>query len=210
MIEIIFLLFVCRNVLADITVEEGNAYVDSFIQSALENAELEVLALPDHDIPIVRKLMFMKTEILLREGQIYGLSHISRYDDVQIEEEGNSTLIISNLDLKDIEVRYKVKFIFLNSEQKPINVTGLMNNNKVILKLRVIKESREVYVDDLFMTKLSGFRVILKDIGSIFKWLANAFNSLVINILKKDITSMVQHNLREAFENEAGRRNDMF
>ncbi|XP_023237505.1 uncharacterized protein LOC111636479 [Centruroides sculpturatus] len=209
MIEIIFLLFVCQNVLADITVEEGNAYVDSFIKSAVENEELEMLVLPDHDIPIVRKVLFIRTEILLREGQIYGLSHISRYDDVQIDE-GNRTLITCNLDLKDLEVRYKVRFIFLNSEQKPINITGLMNNNKVILKLLVNKENREVSVDSLYMSKLSGFRVILKDIGSIFKWLANAFNSVVINILKKDITSLVQDHLREAFEKEAERRNDMF
>ncbi|XP_023237503.1 uncharacterized protein LOC111636477 [Centruroides sculpturatus] len=209
MIPIIFLLFVCRNVLSDIIVEEGNAYVDNLLQSALKNQELVTLQLPDHDISIARKFLHV-AEILLREGKIFGLPNISRNDDVQIAEEENSTLIISNLNLNDIELRYQVNFTFFRFKLKPINITGFMDNKKVILKLRINKETRELSVVNLLVSKLSGFRINFKIFGNAFRWLSNAFRSMVINILKNDITSLVQRKLREVFEKEAERKHDIF
>ncbi|XP_067129407.1 uncharacterized protein [Centruroides vittatus] len=212
MIPIIFLLFVCRNVLSDVAVKEGNAYVDNLLQSAVKNQELETLQLPDHDIFFFRKLLAadVTTEILLREGQILGVSNISRNVDVQIAEEENSTLIISNINLNNIEVRYQVNFTFFNIKQKPINITSFMDNKKVILKLRINKKTRELSVDNLLVSKLTGFRVNFKESGNVFRWVANAMKSRAVNVLKNDITSLVQRKLREVFEKEAERKHDIF
>lgn len=203
---VVLLLFISQNVLAELTEEEGNSYVDTLLQKLKNYPELEPMDLPNHTIPILSKLPFIRSEISLTEGEIFGLSDITRDIDVSLKDDDDDdefTIVTSNLELSNLNIRYLIRVIFFSKEQKPFNISGYMNNNKVVLKLRVNKNDRSVTVDDFQINKLSGFLVDLKMFGNIFKWIENVFKTIVVNILKKDITSIVEERIRDILEREA-------
>lgn len=208
----ILLLFICQNVIAehDITVEEGNALVNEFVEALQNHPELEPMQLPNHTVTILNRILFIRTEfkIVMTEGEVFGLSKITREKDVILEHDNNSSLIISHLNFPHINVKYLIRVILFSRGRKPFYVDSYMSNNKIVLKLQVNKSDNTISVVDLKVDRLSGFRVHIEKFGNLFKWLENAYKTIIVNLLKQDITVLVQEKLRKVFEEEAAKRNE--
>ncbi|XP_067129366.1 uncharacterized protein [Centruroides vittatus] len=201
----VFLLIGC--VVADITEEDGNAYVDKMLRSLKDYSDLISMPMQDRDIHLL-KLPFSKEiaiEIRLRNGELKGLYNIKRINDVVVDGNSDSGTIKANLDLEAVHINYNTTFKMFKKETN-FNLSAIMDNGNVILDLRVNKENNIVSINEFILEKLSGLKVHINVIGNIFQWIDNAVKSALLNSLTSDLTVIATEKLRYAFECEISKR----
>lgn len=179
-----------------------NALVDTLLNDVAKNfQESGTDILPIQDMEKDFKIIFVKGGLKATKGVFSNLATVKRTGDAIIDLEEDKASLIVNLGLNDCEVYFehcRAWLGFLSTSER-LSAAVTDNSLEAKISLNVVGENCTTTVDEVHLTRLSGFNVDLKSLG-IIRYIANHVVDWIIDFFENSIRNHVEVLLKSAIE----------
>ncbi|XP_076367745.1 mite allergen Der f 7-like [Tachypleus tridentatus] len=186
------------------SVGNSNDYIDQVIENTklAVGSDIDPLPLPDHTASFEKKILLITYtgEAKLFDGYISGLSSLHRTGDCTIAKAEDLVSIFTDIGFNKIEASYKgeAKFMELGPS---IVVTAKIDSIRIKMGIAASTTDKDSVLQSFELSEITGIEVRIGGLG-LLNWIFNLISNLVVKILKKSITTVIERQLRNAIANE--------
>ncbi|XP_022248961.1 uncharacterized protein LOC111087247 isoform X2 [Limulus polyphemus] len=187
-----------------LSVGNANDYIDKVIENAklAIGSDIDPLPLPEHTVGFEKKILLITYtgEAKLFDGYISGLSSLHRTGDCTIAKAEDLVSIFADVGFNNIEASYKgeVKFMELGPT---ITVTAKVESIRIKMGIAASTTDEDSALQSFELTEITGIEVKIGGLG-LLNWIFNLLSNLVIKILKRSITTVIERQIRNAIASE--------